>query len=182
MKRNILILATFFILQTAYSQTVDVNKLRFCIGKINSINQLFGDDQTRKPVITNKVLEDEEFNVVWEGLINDTKNFTQVSLGKKYAILLEYDSVLKRTDNSDYYGWEFNFISNNKIKVTRWDRSTAIASSSNLDFTYDLNNNNYNLKLEFTQCGVTPSGFGHICSTDNIIINNDKLVKRYRTN
>jgi hypothetical protein len=179
MKKNILILATFFILQTAYSQTVDVNKLRFCIGKINSINQLFGDDQTRKPVITNKVLEDEEFNVVWEGLINDTKNFTQVSLGKKYAILLEYDSVLKRTDNSDYYGWSFVFLSPTNIKIERW-LQMGRASDHRLYGNYSLNNN-YNIKIENSNCGNS-GGNGNSCSTDNIIINNDKLVKRYRTN
>lgn len=180
MKKSILILATFFILQIGYSQIIDVNKLRFCIGKINAINNLFGDEEISKPLITNKVLEDEEFKVVWKSLINDTKNFTQVSPGKKYVILLEYDSVLKRTDDSDYYGWSFVFLSPTNIKVERW-LEMGRASDHRLNCNYSLNNT-YSLKIENSYCGIHPSGYGHSCSTDNIIIKNDKLIKRYTTN
>ena len=151
-------------------QNIDIGKLRFCIGKINAINVLFRDAEIRKPVITNNILEDDEFNSIWQGLINETKNFTQVSLGKEYEI------------EKDYLSWKIQFISPTKFKMNMHNDCCGRAASYDYYLLFDLLNSQYTLKFENTTCGNGGGEYAYRCSTENIIIKNDKIIQRYRTN
>ena len=169
----LILIFTLLLFKICNAQNFDSNKLRYCIGKVNAINQLVIDDRIKNKVINNKVLEDDEFNTVWNGLVNATRKFGKIEFDKDYEIY----SIPGET----YSWWNFLFVTTNIIKVSRYDGCCGTSYSSNFKLTYDLSNNNYDLTIINSYCGINPSGFGHNCDVINYVIKNDKIIRKYIT-
>lgn len=167
-KKIFILIFTFLLLKICNAQNFDSNKLRFCIGKVNAINQLVNDDRIKNKVIINKVLEDDEFNTVWTGLVNATRKFSKIEFGKDYQIY----SIPGET----YSWWNFLFVTTNIIKVSRYDGCCGTSYSSNFELTYDLSNNNYDLKIINSYGGINSD-----LSQINYVIKNDKIIRKYNT-
>jgi hypothetical protein len=139
-------------------------------------------------VNSNDILEDDEFKIFWTEINDNTHNLTNTIINKEYQLNLTEDEGINkpiirklRKDEDgilDPFYWMVKFLSPNRVQITRYYQMGRVLAVE-FTATYDLNSNQYRSVYSRTETGLSDKG--RVGSTMNIIIENNKVVKKYRS-
>lgn len=166
---QVLVLSVF--VSPVFSQTVDVDKMRICIGKVTTILYESAQFEYNKPVNPKHVINynSDDFKHLWKDLNKQTNNFQVIKIGKIYEI---------KGEGGENYGfddpieWRITFLNQNVIQFSE-GQDMGTASGNSFKAKYNLDTNQY--QTEYLK-------YGRGNPTYTVNIKNDIVINKHMDN
>jgi len=175
MKKIFILVIALFATSVSFTQRINENNLKNCLGKIVTILHKCSNYETGKPIIITDSVKynNDDFIRLWEKVNKKTNSLKSIQPNKEYEI--EGDEGFGSDDPIE---WRIKFINANKVNVSYYFQMGR-AELKELKVLYDLGTNQYRSVFSETSSGIGDKERQE--STMNIIIENNKVVKKYRS-
>ena len=175
MKKIFILGIALFATSVSFTQKVNQNNLKNCLGKVVTILQKCSNYETGKPIIIIDSVKynSDNFIKLWKKLNKKTNNLESIQPNKEYEV--EGDEGFGSDDPIE---WRIKFITTSKVIISYYFQMGR-AELRELKVAYDLSTNQYRSVFSETSSGIAEKGREE--STMNIIIENNKVVKKYRS-
>ncbi len=175
MKKILILVIALLATSVSFTQKVNQNNLKSCLGKIVTILHKCSNYKNGKPIIIidSVKYDNDNFTKLWKKLNKKTNNLESIQPNKEYEIEGDEES-----GSDEPIEWRIKFITTNKVNISYYFQMGR-AELKELKVVYDLITNQYRSIFSETLSGIADKGREE--STMNIIIENNKVVKKYRS-
>ena len=174
------LLVLCLLISPIFSQTVDADKFRTCIGKVTTILNESAKFVDNKPVNAKCPIDykSDEFKEVWSQFQKQTNNFKSISINKVYEIKGIPRDGIESWEYDNPIEWSITFTAQNIMQFNQ-HCSMGRVYSQNFNAKYNLLTNEYETKYTSGEYGNNGGGNGYSGDTYIVEIRNDVVINRH---
>ena len=174
MKKVIILSIVTLVTSVSFAQKVNQNSLKYCLGKVVTILDKCENYEDKKPMIIDENIKynDEKFIQLWKPLNKKTNRLESIQLNKEYEIE-GYEGL----GSDEPILWRIKFTSPTRVNISYRFKMGQVHLEE-FEVLFDLNTKQYRSVFSETHSGLNEGGRREY-DTINIIIENNKVVKKY---